>query len=176
VQALVLVVLSQVFVWTDSRGEQHFTDDRSSIPRGAKVRTTDGAELSVVSSGLDRGDAGLERRDAGLDRRDAGLAATKQVEVPDTCSRARERVTQLEGKLGEAKKKAEQARLAWNGDCQSVLNLHGQAAFAQCMAAGGSRSRRAPQPPETATFTAPIEAELEQARDTLRRAQVAGCR
>jgi hypothetical protein len=165
---LVLVVLSQVFVWTDSRGEQHFTDDRSSIPSGVKVRTTDGAELSVVSSGI-------TRQDAGLTRQDAGLAATKQVEEPDTCSRARERVAQLEGKLGDAKKKAEQARLAWNGDCQAVLNLHGQAAFAQCMA-GGSRSKRAPQPPETATFTAPIEAELEQARDTLRRAQVAGCR
>lgn len=53
--SLLLVVwacpaLAQVYRWVDSHGEPHFTDDRASIPKGAKVETTDGDELTEVSS------------------------------------------------------------------------------------------------------------------------------
>jgi hypothetical protein len=45
---LTLLVLGQVYVWTDARGEQHFTDDLGAVPKGVTVRTSDGDEISVV--------------------------------------------------------------------------------------------------------------------------------
>lgn len=158
---LLFALLGQVYVWTDGSGGTHYTDDRASIPKGVKVRTTDGDEVSVMPTG---GRA-----------RDAGVATARQREVVVTCEVARAQVGRVEARLEAAKKNAEQALLNWNGDCQTVLNLHGDAAYAQCMA-GGRRSRRSPQPPDPAVATAPIERELEQARDALRRAQVGGCR
>ena len=45
---LVAALLGQtIYEWTDSRGEVHFTDDKSSIPKGAKVKTTEGEELTI---------------------------------------------------------------------------------------------------------------------------------
>ncbi len=158
---MILALLAQVYVWTDASGGTHYTDDRSTIPKGVKVRTTEGDELSVITP------------DARA--RDAGVSSPRRLEEVDTCAAAREQVSRVEARLDAAKKKTEQARLTWNGDCLSVLNLHGDAAYAQCMA-GGRRSRRSPQSPDPAVVTAPIERDLEQARDGLRRAQVAGCR
>jgi hypothetical protein len=43
-----LVTQATVYAWTDKAGVEHFTDDLSTIPRGVKVRTTDGAEISVL--------------------------------------------------------------------------------------------------------------------------------
>ena len=158
---ILFALLGQVYVWTDASGGTHYTDNRASIPKGVKVRTTDGVELSVIPAG--------ERA------LDAGVASSRQREGVDTCEAARSQVSLVEARLDAAKKNAEKARLVWNGDCQAVLNLHGDAAYAQCMA-GGRRSRRSPQPPDPTLATAPIERDLEKARDTLRRAQVAGCR
>jgi hypothetical protein len=45
-----LCLAQTVYEWTDKSGEVHYTDDKSSIPKGAKVRTTDGAALAEVSS------------------------------------------------------------------------------------------------------------------------------
>ena len=45
---LTLLILSQVYTWTDASGSQHFTDSLESIPRGVKVRTTEGAEISQI--------------------------------------------------------------------------------------------------------------------------------
>lgn len=47
----VALVVSQstIYVWTDKNGD-HYTDDRSSIPRGVKFRTTEGDEISRVES------------------------------------------------------------------------------------------------------------------------------
>lgn len=39
-----------VYEWTDKSGEPHYTDDKSSIPKGAKVRTTEGEALAEVST------------------------------------------------------------------------------------------------------------------------------
>jgi hypothetical protein len=38
-----------IYVWVDDEGNEHFTDDRSAIPRGAKVRTTEGEHISSIS-------------------------------------------------------------------------------------------------------------------------------
>ena len=45
-----LITQSTVYVWTDKSGHEHFTDDLNSIPRGAKVRTTQGAEISRIDT------------------------------------------------------------------------------------------------------------------------------
>ncbi len=46
--ALVIVAQSTVYVWTDKDGLEHFTDDLASVPRGVKVRTTEGAAISRI--------------------------------------------------------------------------------------------------------------------------------
>lgn len=47
---LVLVVQAQVYSWTDKAGVEHYTDALTSIPRGVKVRTTEGDEISRIDS------------------------------------------------------------------------------------------------------------------------------
>lgn len=37
-----------IYRWTDKKGEVHYTDDRSTVPPGAKLETTEGEELMVV--------------------------------------------------------------------------------------------------------------------------------
>ncbi len=37
-----------IYRWTDKRGEVHYTDDASTVPKGAKLETTEGEELMVV--------------------------------------------------------------------------------------------------------------------------------
>jgi len=39
-----------MYRWTDKAGETHYTDDRSTIPKGAKVETTAGEELSELTT------------------------------------------------------------------------------------------------------------------------------
>lgn len=43
-----LIAQATVYAWTDKAGVEHFTDDLSTIPRGVKVRTTDGDDISYV--------------------------------------------------------------------------------------------------------------------------------
>ena len=47
-----LVMQGTVYSWTDKSGVEHFTDDLASIPRGVKVRSTEGAEISRIDSDL----------------------------------------------------------------------------------------------------------------------------
>lgn len=47
--SLVAMLLAQTFfTWTDKAGVEHFTDDRSSIPKGAKITETSGDEISTL--------------------------------------------------------------------------------------------------------------------------------
>lgn len=58
--ALVLPAVSAaqaIYTWTDAEGVQHFTDDPRSVPKGVKATTTEGAHVSVVSSGAEAGAA-----------------------------------------------------------------------------------------------------------------------
>ena len=45
-----MIAQSTVYVWTDKSGNEHFTDDLNSVPRGVKVRTTEGAEISRIDT------------------------------------------------------------------------------------------------------------------------------
>lgn len=45
---LLLLAQTQVFVWTDKEGVEHYTDDPRLVPRGAKVKLTGGAEISSI--------------------------------------------------------------------------------------------------------------------------------
>ena len=46
---LVAMLLAQTFfTWTDKSGVEHYTDDRASIPRGAKIKETGGEEISTI--------------------------------------------------------------------------------------------------------------------------------
>ena len=49
---LLALVIAQatVYVWTDKEGAEHFTDELTSIPRGVKVRTTEGAPISRIEA------------------------------------------------------------------------------------------------------------------------------
>lgn len=46
-----LALAQTIYSWTDETGTVHFTDNLASVPQGAKVVTTEGAELAVVDTG-----------------------------------------------------------------------------------------------------------------------------
>ena len=174
VLTLVVALLSSqvIYEWIDSEGDSHFTDDVSTIPARAKRRTTTGAEpvLSVPraetrDAGLTRPDAGAQL-DAGLTRADAGVAqVAAKPSGPDSCERANKRIEEIEQQQQREKQAFTQQVEAEQQQCQTALNTLGQAGYSRCMA---GRTQR--QPPSGAG------AQLEDARDALRRAQVEGCR
>ncbi|PZR07060.1 MAG: hypothetical protein DI536_28810 [Archangium gephyra] len=45
-----LLAQATIYSWTDKKGVEHFTDDLSTIPKGVKVRTTEGAVVSRIES------------------------------------------------------------------------------------------------------------------------------
>ena len=148
VMALVVALLSgqTVYEWVDAKGQSHFTNDRGSIPPGAKRRATTGEELTVTPA---------------AEKVDAGVVVAPVPPAPDTCAPARLRVAQLETQVEDSKTVTTESTR-----CQEVLMLRGQGAFAQCMA-----SRSQAGAPSDA-----VQKELEAARDVLRKAQVSGCR
>lgn len=148
-----------VYEWTDAQGEAHYTDDLSSIPKGAKVRTTEGADISVVTPAAKGG------RDAGV--RPAGPSAPKATR--DRCAPAKEKLAAAEAKLAAAKAEHELGVARAAGDCQQILRTHGQAEYAKC-----TRRRRYPESVPEPNFGA-LEQQVEAARDALRRVQVGGC-
>ena len=50
---LPILVLGQVYRWVDKAGEEHFTNDRLSVPKGAKVLPFEPAEPDVAIGTLD---------------------------------------------------------------------------------------------------------------------------
>lgn len=52
VSLLLALVLTQttIYAWTDKHGVTHYTDDLTTIPRGVKVRTTEGDVVSRIES------------------------------------------------------------------------------------------------------------------------------
>lgn len=155
---LVASLLGQtIYVWTDAQGEDHYTDDPTSIPKGVKARTTEGQPVDMISTKPST----PEPPDAGAPKK------APRTEV-DTCELGRKGVASAELRLEKAK--AEKPAEDRAARCQSVLNTMGRGAWAQCMAAGGD---------DTAAWKKKVEAaerDVENAREFLRKAQTAGCR
>jgi hypothetical protein len=141
-----------LYEWTDAKGGLHYTDDPSTIPTNAKRRVTTGAEV-MVAPATGKGDGGVAPSTA-----PAGV---------DSCVQARRTVEQLEKQLQDAKLAAPKTEEKENQACQEQLRLMGQSAFARCMA-GRTNA------PASGAVEA-VQAQLESARETLRRAQVSGC-
>jgi hypothetical protein len=152
---LVTALLGQtMYEWTDSRGEVHFTDDKSSIPKGAKVKTTEGEELTTI---------------------DAPPMPTTSKPGKSTgqpiarCADSKKKVDALEARLTKAKEQHELALLRWQGNCAEVRSKFGADEEARCL----RRGRKSAAPPEP--NYAALEKETEAAADAHRRAQVSGC-
>lgn len=156
---LVALVLSQtVYVWTDAKGVEHFTDDQSTIPKGAKVRTTEGTELNVVSS--DKSDG-----------KKTTVVAPVPKSTPTNCDAARARVTELEKKRADQAIAQNQLRDAEAKQCQQILAMRGQGDYARCTAGVEQRVQAT-----ASTSERDMSTQLDAARETLRKAQVDGCR
>lgn len=168
--ALLLSLLAgqTIYEWIDSKGESHFTDNPSTIPRDAKRRTTEGAELMVASPTAAAGprpDGGVPRA---VPKAPPPAPVTPGASGPDSCVRVREQISQLERQQEALKTDFAQVQERENLQCQEVLRLSGQPDFARCMA---SRSK-APSPGQGAW----LQKQLEAAQESLRRAQQDGCR
>ncbi len=95
---------SAVYSWTDKAGVEHFTDDLTSIPRGVKVRSTEGAEISRIDSDLTR------------NPRPAVAAQVSEPAVPTTSEQAwralfreaRTKVSELEEEIESDRTKVEE--------------------------------------------------------------------
>ncbi|MDP1824642.1 MAG: DUF4124 domain-containing protein [Archangium sp.] len=99
-----MIAQSTIYVWTDKTGAEHFTDDLNSIPRGVKVRTTEGAQISRIDS------------DGAKTQKPAVASAPTQPAAPSTSEQtwrqlfrdARSRVTNLEEEIESDRKKVEE--------------------------------------------------------------------
>ncbi|PZR03954.1 MAG: hypothetical protein DI536_35070 [Archangium gephyra] len=154
---LVALVLSQtIYVWTDAKGVEHFTDDQSTVPRGAKVRTTAGNELNVVSSDTP-------------ETKPAVVAPAPKNAT--SCDAARAQVSELEKKRADQAIAQTQLRDAEARSCQQVLATRGQGDYARCTAGIEQRVQAASTQQDRE-----LSRQLEAAREALRKAQVDGCR
>ena len=141
-----------MYEWTDEKGGLHYTDDPSSIPANAKRRVTTGAEV-MITPAAGRGDGGV---------------APALPAGADTCLEGQRRVAELERRWQEEKLVGPRIVEKENQQCQEQLRLHGEPAFATCMA-GRTKA------PSNGKVEA-LQAQLDGAKDALRRAQVSGCR
>ena len=104
-----LIAQATVYTWTDKAGLQHFTDDLTSVPRGVKVRTTEGDEISRI-------DSDLTRNPRPAPALAAPAPATAQPEVPSVSEQtwrqlfkdARARVAELEEDIEADRKSVEE--------------------------------------------------------------------
>ncbi len=147
---LALVLTQTIYEWTDAKGVTHYTDNPSSIPAGVKPRTTSGGAVTVLPAGP----------------QDEAVPATP-ARQPKRCDETQKLVVELEKKLADAKTQAAAREKAEAQRCQELLNVHGQAAFSQCMA-----NLRVP----TGDVEAGLARDLDAAREAHRRQQAAGCR
>jgi Domain of unknown function (DUF4124) len=152
---LLSLALSQtVYEWIDSKGESHFTDDVSTIPKGAKRRTTEGTAPVVETKSTPS--------------KPATAKPVVAAPAPDKCAAAQARVADVERRLGAARATAAQAAQQKDAtSCQALLRTHGQPAYAQCM-------MKQSEPAAPSAIPA-LEQELEQAKEALRRTQIDGC-
>ena len=153
--ALAVVTGQTMYEWIDSSGESHFTDDASTIPKGAKRKTLDGLpEVSRMPT--DR-------------RAPTTTPAPKQpprAAGPDSCQRALIEISKLESQLSQNGVATPEDEKRVMADCEKPRR-HGDASvYAQCIA---SRQARVDKGRE-------LQQRLAEARENHRRAQVDGCR
>ena len=164
---LVLAVLSGqvIYEWVDAKGQSHFTDDRSTIPKGVKPRETKGAEVSVVraSPPAQATDAGVEKSEETVSAEDEEAEGEKK----DPCSVAQGELTRAEERMTAAKEAQGKLEEELTTRCQLSLLTHGQGTFAQCMAGRSEAITR---------DHSALEQQVEVARETLRLARAQGCR
>jgi hypothetical protein len=178
---VVLALGQSVYEWTDARGELHFTDDPSTIPKGVKVRTTDGEDINVISARRTAADAGVQPKRAGptSSPRPERATAPPWPELADgidtSCSRAAAKVRELEERYAATRREADIIDAKLRLDCASLLNTHGHAEYEKCQASPGGRPSRRPTRTIVKPDVGPIERQLEAAREVHRRAQLAGC-
>lgn len=151
---LLAALLSQtVYEWTDAQGGVHYTDDKSSIPSGAKkVRTTAGDDVSVM-------------------KLTTTTTPSPEPAAPskNSCDELKAKISSLESQR-DALFKAYEARLSEaQAQCRSQLATHGQGAYAQCVSSTTARAGAAPD-------DSSLKKDIDDAKEALRRAQVSGCR
>jgi hypothetical protein len=154
---IITLALGQIYEWVDSKGESHFTDDVSTIPKGVKRRTTEGTAPVV------------ETQTAPKSAPAPAQPNVQKPAAPDLCVAAKARVADLEREL-EAAKAAEAKAAQTPSDCQALLRTQGQPAYARCIRFP-DKTLAKPAPAQSPR----IEIQLERAREDLRRAQVDGC-
>ncbi|MFO0596710.1 MAG: DUF4124 domain-containing protein [Myxococcaceae bacterium] len=152
---LALLLGQTIYEWVDSKGESHFTDDQSSIPKGAKVRTTSGAPVMVMP--MPQNEA-PRSSDGGL----IGVPSTSR-ELP-SCSKAKDEITAIEARIAKLKSDYAQLQSTRSARCRATIQGQTQVGYAQCMQAGDP-------PPDLIT----PGLELDEARERLRKLQVSGC-
>lgn len=153
---VVLLSLGQtVYEWTDSKGQQHYTDDASSIPPGSKRRVMPAGPAKVEATAKRAGDAGSDDADGGR---------------VDACAEARDRIAALEGLLRlKTSRSTESDERAFQRCNEYALRL-GPAGISLCHIG---------HPEDFAGIDGgedELKSRLETERDALRRAQVRGCR
>jgi hypothetical protein len=161
---LLLLVASQVlYEWTDAEGT-HFTDDRTTIPRGAKVKTTAGDDISVVEG------HGPATRGANTGAPDAGVRTSAPASRPqvDTCAVARRAVAEAEQALSRNVERVDPGEQCLAQLQHMANNGFARAEYARCMAGRQAQG-------ESHARDEFSKQQLESARDALRRAQAAGC-
>lgn len=167
VTVLVAALLGQtIYTWTDKNGEEHYTDDPSSIPKGVKAKTMAPGEVETVVSSDEPAPAKPVVQPA---PKPVVIVADGDAGVPapvDTCAKAREALREAEAELAEAKQPSSPPP---GRDCMKELRLRGDWAYAQCMASGQDEAA-------TAKKVAAAKRRVDEAKDDLRRAQAAGCR
>lgn len=153
--ALVVAALlgQTMYEWTDSKGEVHFTDDRSTIPKGAKVKTTEGEDVSSISG-------------EPMPTRPPPKQTGKTI---DRCLEAKKKVDAADARLTKAKQQHELAMLRWQGNCAEIRTKFGTQEETRCL----RRGRKSTNPPEP--NYAATQKEYDDASELLRRAQVGGC-
>ncbi|MEW5741011.1 MAG: DUF4124 domain-containing protein [Myxococcota bacterium] len=168
VTVLIAALLGQtIYTWTDAQGEEHFTDDPSTIPKGVKAKTMAPGEVETVRSSPEpAAPTAPAAPDAGSSvLTDSSTRKAPAVPPENKCTRAKKAVAEAEAEVAAARKASAAPPTR---DCQSVLNTQGHAAYAQCMASrkNGEDSGRG---------LATVERRLNEAKEDLRRAQAAGC-
>lgn len=148
-----LLTAQPVFEWVDEEGQSHFTNIEATIPEGVQRHELSFTEEPVV--------VGPSEDDARAPPPPANPAASDS----DSCETAQQEVDALEAQLEDQQVQDQEQEERQARQCQEQLNLHGEGAWLRCRASSSD--------PDVPT---PLQGELEDARETLRRAQLEGCR